>query len=135
MSGFESAFVALAQRSSLSGWFLCVLALFMIWQQYIKQRPEMAKLEIDENGAIRTEYIKEMAALRQEITGLREENKSLRDEVRELHGMLDGLRREQLVGALATQSAIARSVVEELPPATKAALDRLDMLPKKGGGE
>lgn len=130
MSGFESAFIALAQRSSLSGWVLCFLALVLLWRQYVAQRPEMAKLEIGENGAIRSEYIAEMAALRDEIKGLRDENKSLRDEVRELHGMLDGLRREQLAGALATQSAVARAVVDDMPPATKAALERLDMLPK-----
>lgn len=130
MSGLETSIISLAERSSLSGWVLCILVGMLILLQMVKQRPELAKLEIGENGAIRAEYIKEMAALREEITGLRDENKSLRDEVRELHGMLDGLRREQLTNALATQSAVARAVVDEMPPATRAALDRLDMLPK-----
>lgn len=133
MSGFEGALLGLAQRSSLSGVVLCFLALVLLWKQVIAQRPEMAKLEIGENGAIRAEYIAEMAALREELRTLRDENKSLRDEVRALHAMIDGMRREALTGQLATQTAVARTMGDAVPPGTRAAIERLDAM--KGVGE
>lgn len=84
------------------------------------------KLTIEDNRGIRSEFIDEMRALREDMKGLRtensglhaavselrEENTNLRREIRELHGVIDGLRRQTLTGQIETQ----RTIVESLPP-------------------
>lgn len=103
------------------------------------------KMTIQVNGEVRQEFINEMHALRDQVTGLRDdneglrveirtlrrENDQLRDEVRSLHGVIDGMRRDNLQSGLSTQRAVVDSLPRELvPPATRAALDRI-----KGAGE
>ena len=91
------------------------------------------KMTIAVNGEVRQEFIDEMKALRDEVRDLRDENTALRREISELHGVIDGMRRDQLTGQLATQTVIARQMGGMVPPATRAALDSLDAV--KGTGE
>lgn len=103
------------------------------------------KMTIQVNGEVRQEFIAEMHALRDSVGGLREdndklrgevrtlrrENDQLRDEVRSLHGVIDGMRRDNLQSGLSTQRAVVDSLPRDMvPPSTLAALDRL-----KGQGE
>lgn len=91
------------------------------------------KMTIAVNGEVRQEFIDEMKALRDEVRELRDENSALRREISELHGVIDGMRRDQLTGQLATQTVIARQMGGMVPPATRAALDSLNAV--KGTGE
>ncbi len=86
------------------------------------------KLTIQVNGEMRQEWIDEMAVIRGELRGARDENEQLRDdirtlrtevrkkddkidqlrdEVRGLHGVIDGMRRENLTGQLTAQRMVA----------------------------
>lgn len=91
------------------------------------------KMTIAVNGEVRQEFIDEMKALRDEVRELRDENGALRREIGELHGVIDGMRREALTGNLATQRAMARTMGDQVPPSTRAALDSLDNV--RGVGE
>lgn len=110
-------------RSTASGWVLCLIGLFGIWRLYVLGRPKMFELEIAKNSGLREEFIEEMAALRAEVKGLREENEHLRREIRELHGVIDGMRRENLTAHLAGQRVVAESLSRS--PAIDRAIDSL----------
>lgn len=89
------------------------------------------KMTIQVNGEVRSEFIEEMQALRLEVKGLRDENVSLRGEVRELHGVIDGMRREALQAGISTQRAVAQSLPPGfVPPATQEALNRMKETPQ-----
>lgn len=88
------------------------------------------KMTIAVNGEVRQEFIDEMAALRvevresrDEIRELRDENTALRREIGELHGVIDGMRRENL----AAQHSAQRVVADALPksPQIERALSAL----------
>lgn len=111
-------------RSTASGWLLCILGAFGIWRLYVLARPKMRELEIRENAGLRKEFIEEMAALRAEVADLRVENSHLRDEIRALHGVIDGMRREQLQFGASEHAVLARSV-PDLSPEMSRALDAL----------
>lgn len=142
----EAALLSFFAKGTPSGWTLCILALvgvILLTKIVLNQRPKMKELEITESGALRTAFVAEMTALRDEITRLRDETTGLRDETKELrtengalrkevaslHSIIDGMRREALTGQLATQAAVARSMGEQVPEATRAALDRLNAIP------
>lgn len=121
-------------RSTASGWLLCVIGitgLFGIWRLYVLARPRMLELEIGQNTGLRKEFIEEMQALREEVKGLRLENGELRHEIRELHQIIDGMRREQLQAGASEHAVLARHL--PLTPAMSRALDSLDQV--KGTGE
>jgi uncharacterized protein YlxW (UPF0749 family) len=61
--------------------------------------------------------------LREEVSKLRQENGELRKEVRELHGILDGMRRQQLSATLETQRAMIAET--DASPAMRRALGTL----------
>ena len=90
------------------------------------------KLTISENTGLRAEFIGEMHELRSEVKDLRVENENLRKEVRELHGVIDGMRREALSAHLSQQAHVLREM-PDLPPGTRKALERLDQI--RGVGE
>lgn len=69
------------------------------------------KMTIAVNGEVRQEFIDEMKALRDEVRELRDENTALRREIGELHGVIDGMRRENL----AAQHSAQRVVADVLP--------------------
>lgn len=97
---------ALFARSTASGWALCVIGvagLFGIWRLHVLARPKMLELEITRDTGLRQEFIDEMRQLRDEVKSLRDENGELRKEIRELHGIIDGMRRENLTANLAVQ--------------------------------
>lgn len=127
---FEKALAA----STITGWTLCalgMLGLFGIWRIYVLQRTKMRELDIGEAESLRAAFVGEMTALRAEISGLREENAGLRAEVRQLHGIIDGMRRQNLQAGNSAARAVAEALPEEIiPPATRAALERI-----KGTGE
>lgn len=95
---------------------------------YIRIMPRLKELENTNNAGLRREFIDEMAALRTEATALRGEVNSLRDQVRrrddkidllrqeihELHGVIDGMRRENQAAQISGQRAI-RQHLESLP--------------------
>lgn len=114
-------------RSSASGWTLCLLLVggwIALRRDRAKQESKIRELDIGERSGLREEFIGEMAALREEVKGLREENSALRQEIRALHGIIDGMRRDQLQGAISTQSVVARNV--DPSPEMQRALNSLD---------
>lgn len=120
----------LLERSTASGWLLCCIALVGVLQLgriLAAQRPKMHELDIGERSGLREEFIAEMAALRDEVKGLREENSALRGEIRTLHGVIDGMRRENLQSALSTQRAVVGSLPPDfVPTKTREALERIE---------
>lgn len=82
------------------------------------------KMTIQVNGEVRSEFIEEMQALRTEVKGLRDENVNLRQEVRELHSVIDGMRREGLASQLSAQRVVADLIPKT--PAMERALRSLD---------
>lgn len=86
--------------------------------------PQMAKLKVEENAGLRREFIDEMRQLRDEVTQLRTENDILRKEVRELHGVIDGMRRENLTSHIVTQRDALGD--RELSPPMQRAVGKLD---------
>lgn len=122
---------------------------------FLKNRLESRKLTIGENAGLRKEFIEEMAVLRGELHSARDELRSARDEsgslrdevrnlraevrnrddqiialrgeVRELHGVIDGLRRETQTGSIAAQRVIARGITD-VSPEMQDALDKLDAM-------
>lgn len=101
----------------------------------VKFRLENRKLSITENSGLRQEFIEEMHALREEVKGLRSENGQLRDEVRQLHSVIDGMRRGALEGGISAQ----RVVLDALPagsvsPAIKSAGERAQRASRRGRG-
>lgn len=105
-------------NTSLISIMLGVLAIIL------KNQMAHRKMTIQVNGEVRTEFIEEMQALRVEVKGLREENDSLRKEVRELHGVIDGMRREGLSGQLSAQRIVADMMPQT--PAMERALKTLN---------
>lgn len=105
-------------NTSLISIMLGVLAIIL------KNQMAHRKMTIQVNGEVRTEFIEEMQALRVEVKGLREENDSLRKEVRELHGVIDGMRREGLSGQLSAQRVVADMMPQT--PAMERALRTLN---------
>ncbi len=130
MTGVEAALAGLVARSTASGWLLCVLGLaglIQLGRVIAMQRPKMKELQIGENAGIRAEFIEEMKELRGEIKGLRDENAALRSEVRNLHGIIDGMRRESLQVGLSTQRAVVSSLPPDMvPEKTREALERIE---------
>lgn len=98
---------------------------------FIRAWPKLKELEIGKNAGLRREFIEEMQALREEVTGLRNENGMLRQEVRELHKVIDGMRR----GNLASNIEIQREIIGDRPVSAplKRALKSLDEI--TGGTE
>lgn len=90
---------------------------------FLKNRFENRKLTVEENAGLRKEFIDEMHALRKEVRDLRRENDQLRDEVRGLHGVIDGMRRENLTGQLTAQRVMAENMPQT--PAMDRALKKL----------
>jgi predicted RNase H-like nuclease (RuvC/YqgF family) len=141
----EAMISGLIARSTASGWVLCILAIGGVIQLsriIALQRPKMKELEIGAEEAARTaeatanteirlELRTELRELREEVRALREENRGLRNEIKALHGVIDGMRRENLQSGLSTQRAVVESLPRDLvPPATLDALDRI-----RGTGE
>lgn len=90
----------------------------------MKNQVANRKMTIQVNGEVRSEFIEEMQALRVEVKGLRDENENLRREVRDLHGVIDGMRREGLAGQLTAQRVVAEMMPQT--PAMERALRTLD---------
>lgn len=65
-------------------------------------------------------------ALSGEVADLRVENGVLRREVRELHGIIDGIARGDLQARTSAQVLDIRANSTVIPPATAAALDRIE---------
>ena len=120
----EAVAASIISKGTASGWTLCVLGLvgvILLAKIALMQRPQMKQMEISEGEALRTVFVSEMAALRSEVAklrednaglrgevrGLRDENKGLRDEVRQLHAVIDGMRREGLSGQISAQRVVA----------------------------
>lgn len=81
---------------------------------YIRIVPRLRELENANNAGLRKEFIDEMTELRKEVKGLRDENTLLRREIHELHGVIDGMRRENQAAQISGQRAI-RHHLESLP--------------------
>lgn len=123
------------------------MMLFAFWKEYaslinggflvalvgmlLKNRLDNRKVTIEENKGLRTEFITEMHALRDDVKSLRGENDNLRKEVRELHFIIDGLRKQNL----STQIAILRTADECASPGIQAAMDALEGIPGVGAGK
>lgn len=90
----------------------------------LKNQMAHRKMTIQVNGEVRSEFIDEMQALRLEVKGLRDENVNLRQEVRELHSVIDGMRREGLSGQLSAQRVVAEMMPQT--PAMERALKTLN---------
>lgn len=73
---------------------------------YIRVMPRLKELENANNAGLRKEFIEEMAALRDEVKGLRNENDLLRGEIRELHRVIDGLRRQNNAAQISGQRVV-----------------------------
>ena len=102
------------------------------------------KLTLEDNKGLRAEFIEEMRELRDEVKGLREENFGLRNEVkglrnegdmmrgeiRELHAVIDGMRRDNLTTTLAEQRVFIQKHVglENLSPEMGKAMDDLSKI-------
>ncbi len=138
MEGALASFIA---KGTPSGWTLCVLALggiIILLKILAAQRPRMREMEIEadeakraaENAAntqIRAELRDEMKALRDEVKALRDENRGLRDEIKALHGVIDGMRRENLQAGISAQRAVMGTLPRDLvPERTRQALDRME---------
>lgn len=125
----NAAIEGLIARSTASGWLLCIIGvagLIQLARVIAMQRPKMKELEITEAGAWQNVLVGEMQALRNEIKDLREENHGLRKEVRQLHGIIDGMRRENLqVGNSAARAVVESLPREIVPEKTREALDRI----------
>lgn len=129
MLAFETAAAIPVTVSNLTPTFyaLCV-AIVGLFGILARQWVPLRKIQVEENAGLRKEFIEEMAALRLEVSGLRldneglrkgqdalrGENELLRKEVRELHGVIDGLRRENQAAQISGQRAI-REHLESLP--------------------
>lgn len=123
MGGVASEIIA---GGTTSGWTLCLIAIISFATYLIKQRPKMRELDIGEDSSIRTFLSSEISGLRTEIKDLRDENTALRAEIRELHGVIDGMRREALQGGLSAQRAVVQALPRGVvPESTLAALDRI----------
>jgi cell division protein FtsB len=105
-------------NTSLISIMLGVLAIIL------KNQIAHRKMTIQVNGEVRHEFIEEMQALRSEVKGLRDENVNLRQEVRELHAVIDGMRREGLSGQISAQRVVAEMMPQT--PAMERALRSLD---------
>jgi len=120
-------------KGTTSGWTLCVIALISFGTYLIRQRPKMRELDIGQDGEIRAFFATQIEGLRSEILALREENTALRSEIRSLHGVIDGMRRENLQIGISTQRAVVQSLpVDFVPDGLKAALDRIEPVKKDG---
>lgn len=129
----EAVAASVIAKGTASGWTLCVLALIgvvVLLKILAAQRPKMKELEIGEDASIRAFMAEQMGELREEMKGLRDENHALRKEVRDLHGVIDGMRREALQAGISTQRAVAESLPAGfVPPATQDALNRMKETP------
>lgn len=74
---------------------------------YIRILPRLKELEINNSAGLRKEFIDEMGALRRDVKDLRNENDLLRKEIRELHGVIDGLRRANQAAQISGQRVVA----------------------------
>jgi uncharacterized protein YlxW (UPF0749 family) len=97
---------------------LNAIALMGLITLAVRYRLASRKLKIEENSGLRREFIEEMGALRQEVRDLRGENEILRKEIRELHAILDGVRRENQTAQVSGQRVIA-DALKGLPGAGK----------------
>lgn len=130
----ESAIASVISKGTPSGWTLCVLGLvgvILLAKIALNQRPQMKELEMSEGASLRTAFVAEMTALRGEITELRDENNALRREIRELHAVIDGMRRENLTAHLSGQRVVAEALAHS--PEIERAIDSLKNV--KGAGE
>lgn len=130
----EAGIAAFIAKGTPSGWTLCaigLMALYLLGKIALNQRPQMRQMDLTEGGILREAIAAEMKGLREEITSLRDENNSLRAEVRQLHGIIDGMRREALTGQLSAQRVVADALPKS--PEMKRALDKLDNV--KGVGQ
>jgi len=126
-----SALSEMVARSTASGWILCLLVAGGLIKIFINQRPKMKELDIGQDGEIRAFFATQIEGLRSEILALREENTALRSEIRSLHGVIDGMRRENLQIGISTQRAVVQSLpVDFVPDGLKAALDRIEPVRK-----
>lgn len=55
---------SMVQRSTASGWILCIIGLFGIWRLYVIARPKMRELEQNGEEKLRSEMWKDIAALK-----------------------------------------------------------------------
>lgn len=94
----------------------------------LKYRLDNRKVTVEDNKGLRAEFIAEMHALRDDVKALRTENDGLRKEVRDLHFVIDGMRKQNL----ATQMAMLRAGEDRVSPEIEAAMDALESIPGVG---
>ncbi|QPQ55605.1 hypothetical protein IC614_03105 [Allosphingosinicella flava] len=92
------------------------------------------KLRMQEKIDDRQGFGELIQALSGEVAALRTENQALREEVRQLHGIIDGMRRGDLSAKISAQ----RDLIDVLPetavsPHLKHAMNKLDEM--NAGGE
>lgn len=132
----KSATGVLTAAGVWSGVAVVVVAMIGAVVAYIKIMPRLRELEDtkklrllelenNNNAGLRKEFIEEMAELRAEVRNLRKEVQTrddkidlLRAEITELHGLIDGMRRENQAAQISGQRVIA---------------DTLKSLPQSGG--
>lgn len=118
---------------TLRGWISTGTLLAMLgfiarlWVTNRKLGIENRKLGMQEKVEDRQGFGALIEALSREVASLREENTALRHEVRELHGLIDGMRRGDMQARASAQVLELRAKSPDtLPPATAAALDRIE---------
>jgi len=85
------------------------------------------KLRMQEKVEDRQGFGSLIEALSKEVAALRDENNLLRREVRELHGLIDGMRRGDMQARASAQVLELRAKgPDAIPPGTAAALDRIE---------
>lgn len=87
---------------------------------------EARKVGIEEDDFDRKGWRELIEELSKQVADLRAENGQLRDEVRQLHTIMEGMRRQNLQeGSSAAKAVLASLPPENIPPATRAALRRV----------
>jgi len=88
---------------------------------------ETAKIRAQTKKDDRQGYGGLIEALSKEVAALREENAALRGEVRQLHGLIDGIRRGDLQARTSAQVIELHALpAASIPPATAASLERME---------
>lgn len=87
---------------------------------------EARKVGIEEDDFDRKGWRELIEELSKQVADLRAENGQLRDEVRQLHTIMEGMRRQNLQeGSSAARAVLAALPQENIPPATREALRRV----------
>ena len=87
----QAGLSGMIERSTASGWMLCVIGLFGIWRLYVLAQPRMRELKQAREADLLRERASEMAAMRERLEKLEAERAVDRHRLNNVTACLDAL--------------------------------------------